>query len=270
MNIGDIRIVGLHDGTWRFPPTALFDKGPDVWERHHAFLDDDGLLPVELGGYLVFNGDRVLLVDAGVGASSDPGFGLLLENMAAAGVSPADITDVVLTHLHFDHVGWVSDGADVTFPNATYRCDSRDWDFFMGAQPFDESVALEMLGGLTAPVRLGPVAERVETWSSDGPVVPGVDVRAAPGHTPGSTIIVLSSGPERGMLLGDVVHCPAELLEDEWTCIADVDPALATRTREALAREIEGAEIPVSASHFPGLTFGRLLPGVGMRYWQLS
>ena len=71
------------------------------------------------------------------------------------------------------------------------------------------------------------------------------------------------------MLLGDVVHCPVELLDEEWAGMGDVDPALALRTRTALIREIEGADVPVAAAHFPGLRFGRLLRGEGRRRWVL-
>ena len=67
------------------------------------------------------------------------------------------------------------------------------------------------------------------------------------------------------MLLGDVVHCPVELLDDEWAGMSDVDPELALRTRVALARELEGTDVPVAAAHFPGLQFGRLLLGEGKR-----
>ena len=69
------------------------------------------------------------------------------------------------------------------------------------------------------------------------------------------------------MLLGDVVHCPVELLDDEWEGLGDVDPELAKRTRVALAREIEGKGVPVAAAHFPGLKFGRLLGAQGRRQW---
>jgi hypothetical protein len=78
---------------------------------------------------------------------------------------------------------------------------------------------------------------------------------------------VVSSGEERAILLGDAVHCPVELLEDEWEFIADVDAALARRTRAALVREIEGAGIPVAAAHFPEMRFGRMLPAAGRRNW---
>jgi hypothetical protein len=64
-----------------------------------------------------------------------------------------------------------------------------------------------------------------------------------------------------------VVHCPVELLEAEWQGMGDVDPELARRTRERVAREIEGTDVPVAAAHFPEMAFGRLLRGEGGRSW---
>jgi hypothetical protein len=72
------------------------------------------------------------------------------------------------------------------------------------------------------------------------------------------------------MLLGDVVHCPAELLSNDWEMIGDVDRQLAQRTREALAKELEGSNVPAAATHFPGLKFGRLLTVQGRRRWNFS
>ncbi len=79
--------------------------------------------------------------------------------------------------------------------------------------------------------------------------------------------MVISSGTERAIILGDVVHCPVELLDDEWATIGDVDPMLARRTRIALAKELEGSDVPVAAAHFPGLEFGRVLRGEGRRWF---
>ena len=162
----------------------------------------------------------------------------------------------MFTHLHFDHVGWASDAEGrPVFPNATYRCHGSDWDHFLVGHRGEEAGIIE------------PVADRFETWSADGALIPGIDVLGAPGHTPGSTVIVVSSGAARAMLLGDVVHCPVELIDDEWDSMADVDPELARRTRTALNRELEGSDVPVAAAHFPGLQFGRLLAGTGRRQW---
>ena len=184
--------------------------------------------------------------------------GAFLTNLAAHGVEPADVTDVVFTHLHFDHVGWATQQGAVVFPNATYRCDERDWGHFVGPDP-----------GATR--KLTP-ADRPhgDLGRGRGRCCPGVDAMVAPGHTPGSTIIVVSSGTERALLLGDVVHCPVELLDDEWAGMGDVDPELAKRTRNALARELEGTDVPVAAAHFPGLQFGKLLAASGKRQWVIE
>jgi glyoxylase-like metal-dependent hydrolase (beta-lactamase superfamily II) len=266
MRVGDIEVEAVVDGIARAVPSEAYrwgvgeggGRGLDDadWEPHRGFLADDGLLEMALGAFLVRTGDRVVLVDAGIGVFDRGVFkgGALLDSLVALGVTPSDVTDVVFTHLHFDHTGWATVDGKPVFERATYRCDAADWAHFI---PDDER----------ATRKLSPLQDRLATWDADGPLLPGLDVRRAPGHTPGSTILVLSSGGARAMLLGDVVHCPVELLDDEWATIGDVDPALAKRTRVALARELENDDVPVAAAHFPGLQFGRLLPGEGRRSW---
>lgn len=269
MRIGSITIDAVSDGSLMAPATALFNKRDEAdWEPHRQFLDEEGRLEFAMGGFLIRDGERVVLVDVGIGPKSDPErTGTFMKSLAALGVEPDQVTDVALTHLHFDHVGWASDCERPFFPNATYRCHEADWDFFLGPDPHDESMAIRFMGGLPAADVLPVLADRLEPWGADGTILPGIDVRSAPGHTPGSTVLTISSGDQRALLLGDVVHCPAELLEDDFEMMSDVDKALARRTREALAREFEGTDVPMAATHFPGLRFGRLLPGTGMRRW---
>ena len=262
MDVGELRIEPVHDGVATVPAaTAYAGVDEAAWEQHRQFLDADGNLELALGGFLIRTGDRVVLVDAGVGNLTRGPFvgGRLLESLAGLGVRPEDVTDVVFTHLHFDHVGWATQQGEIVFTNATYRCDERDWAHFVGPDP-------------GATKKLSPITDRLEPFSGSGPIpgLGGIDVLAAAGHTPGSTIVVVSSGTERAMLLGDVVHCPVELLDDEWAGMADVDPELAKRTRNALARELEGQDVPVAAAHFEGLRFGRLLGGEGRRRWTFG
>ena len=264
-------IEGVSDGSLPVPPTALFNKTDQDLIPHSQFLDDDGMLPLEMGGFLVRSGERVVLVDTGIGPNAAPDrTGMFMRNLAALGVRPSDVTDVVLTHLHFDHIGWATDGERRLFGEATYRCHEADWEFFMGADPHNDSLAVAWMGGRTSSELLPPMLDRLETWSGDGTILPGIDVRSAPGHTPGSTVIVISSGTARALLLGDVVHCPAELFSDDWEMIGDVDKQLAQQSREALARELEGSGIPAAATHFPGLKFGRLLAAQGGRQWTFD
>jgi glyoxylase-like metal-dependent hydrolase (beta-lactamase superfamily II) len=265
MRVGALEILPVPDGWARMPAGNLLrntSDRPDAWLPHEQFLTEDGKIELSLGGFLVRTGDRVVLVDAGAGRIDNETYhgGQLLESLSALGVGVDDVTDVVFTHLHFDHVGWATQKGAIVFPRATYRCHAADWEHFVsGPNPEAGSVR-----------KLSPVADRLEPFGDDSPVAPGITVRHAPGHTPGSAIVVVADGPQRALLLGDVVHCPVELMEDDWEAIFDVDPALARRTREALAKELEGSDVPVAAAHFPGLRFGRLLTGTGRRHWTFS
>ncbi|MFN0089972.1 MAG: MBL fold metallo-hydrolase [Acidimicrobiales bacterium] len=269
MIVGELRVDGVVDGGGRFRPDKTFrGTTPEMWKAHEDLLDEDGMLPLTLGGYLVRDGKRTVLIDAGLGPGSLMGLsgGAMLDNLTALGVSPAEVTDVIFTHLHIDHIGWATQQGSVTFPNAVYRCALADWQHFMiehkdtpDGYPGAENIPVNPHAVLVHATQL------FQTYDGSGTVLPGIDIMAAPGHTPGSSIVVLSSGADRAMLLGDVVHCPVQLLELEWDGMMDVDPALAKKTRQALAREIEGQDIPVAAAHFPGLRFGRLLQAQGKR-----
>jgi glyoxylase-like metal-dependent hydrolase (beta-lactamase superfamily II) len=262
VQLGDIHIDPVLDGTTTFTAHELlmrpgFDGDP--WAEHRGMLTGDGLLELPVGSFLVRSGERVVLVDAGLGMidSGPHRGGRLLDNLAGLGVRPEDVTDVVLSHLHFDHVGWTTQKGRIVFPRATYRCHEDDWAHFVTGPDADPG----------AVRKLSPLEGQLETFTDGATLAPGVDARSAPGHTPGSTIVVLSSGAERAMLLGDAVHCPFELTENDWEAVFDVDRELARRTREALARELEGSDVLLGAPHFPGLEFGRLLAGEGRTDW---
>src|SRR5579862_2058496 len=106
MHIGSIEIVPLSDGQLAVPPHELLNKPAGEWPV--GFLNDEDLMPVNFGGFLVRTPDRVIVVDTGIGGGAIPELpiGSFPEKLAAAGVSPEHVTDVIFTHLHFDHVGW--------------------------------------------------------------------------------------------------------------------------------------------------------------------
>lgn len=265
MQVGEIRIDPVVDGSgwigvdFLIKPAA--NASVDPWPSAHPYLDDQRRMELVMGGFLVRTADRVMLIDAGFGPGNLGPIecGGFLASLASYGVQPADVTDVVLTHLHQDHIGWCSQNDKAVFSNAVYRCHETDWAHFVTGGHAEEH---------TLPALL-PAESQFEPFDVDGAVAPGVTLRHAPGHTPGSTIVVVSSGTDRAMMIGDIAHCPAELTDDEWEMTFDVDPAMATATRNALARELEGTSTAVAAAHFSGLAFGRILSGQGRRLWSV-
>jgi glyoxylase-like metal-dependent hydrolase (beta-lactamase superfamily II) len=261
MRIGDIEIIPVSDGVAQLPreyfPTAEWT------DAHEALFHEDGSIHCPIGCFVVRTGDTTVLVDAGMGPV-DIGFlkgGELPAALAAAGVAPSDIDVVVCTHLHLDHAGWVVDDGKPYFPNATVRFGAADWQRWVEEAPPGDRIREAML--------LLDAQHRLDAIDEDGTTIaPGITARAAPGHTMGQHIIVISSGDERAMLLGDSVTCPVQLTEEDWYGISDMDPALSRRTRDALWAELEGSDTKFTAAHFPDLQFGRLLRGQGKRYFS--
>ncbi|MGC5248205.1 MBL fold metallo-hydrolase [Gordonia sp. DT219] len=262
MRIGSISIEPLRDGSGTEQAGEIISRfsDPEAWRCHPDHFGDDGRWSFPVGGFLVRTGDRVVLVDAGVGPMDEDGYvgGALLDSLAEHGVTPPEVTDVVFTHLHFDHIGWTSVDGSPVFPNATYRCHEADWTYFV-----DGPTA-------AAPVRdkLLPIRERFIPFTGDHQIAPGLDARAAPGHTPGSTVFVASSGERRAILLGDVVHSAVQLSEPDWTVVWDVDPVAASQMRNALADEAAARGDLVVAAHFPEMRFGRVLIAEGRRQFS--
>jgi glyoxylase-like metal-dependent hydrolase (beta-lactamase superfamily II) len=275
--VGDLTVIPVFDGFQREDPTHFFinrldqprEKGHDAddWAPYRDLLDADGLLEHTYGAFLVDTDGRRVLVDAGVGPGQIGPYGPfnrvirggeLPKRLRELDIDTASFTDVLLTHLHPDHYGWATADDAALFPNATFRCHTLDWNHFVG----------DDIGALTGfAATLPSLIDRLELFDHDGPLFPGIDVQLAPGHTPGSVIVILSSGASRAMLLGDVVHCPVELLDNDWASLGDFDRSLARRTKESLARELEGTGTPVVGAHFPGLRFGRLVDGSERKQW---
>jgi glyoxylase-like metal-dependent hydrolase (beta-lactamase superfamily II) len=263
VNVGDIQLVPVPDGTAKLPPQYFLgpDFAPVDFSAHEALLGPDGMIDIPLGCFLVRTAGMTIVVDAGIGPFDSPIFsgGELPKRLEAERVGPDDVDLVVCTHLHVDHVGWLAPEGKPFFPNATVRFGAQDWGQFVTSMPDGDATKQAMLALQEAG--------RAEPIDSDGEIAPGVSTIFAPGHTHGHRCVVLSSGEARVLLLGDAVTCPVQIEEPEWGAMSDIDPALAKRSREALWRELEGTSDLAVAAHFPGLEFGRVLSGQGKRYF---
>lgn len=249
MRVGDISIESIYDGTAVLSPEMFVNSD---WTEHEHLLDD-GQLVLPVGAFLVRTGDHLALLDAGVGDVHDEMFdgGAMLDNLQAAGVMPDEIDTIIVSHLHPDHIGWLEVDGEMTFANATVHIGAGDWQHFVE----------DLGGGSHRANSLRTIEDHVEFVDRDGiTILPGLTTRLTPGHTPGHLSTIVSSGDQRAIVLGDALHCPAQLTELEWEFMYDVDAALAKHTRAALVKEAEVEGTTLLPCHFPNMQAARLLP----------
>jgi glyoxylase-like metal-dependent hydrolase (beta-lactamase superfamily II) len=262
IQLGNIAVTPLLDGTGRECARDVLQRGGDAsaWDDHPEETDTDGDLHLTLGGFLVRTADRVVLVDAGVGTIDNGRYrgGLLLEQLREQGLETGDVTDVAFTHLHFDHVGWATQKGEVVFENATHHVHVADWNFFVEDVNSDPG----------AVRKLNPLQARLDPFDADKTLAPGLDARPAVGHTPGSTVYVISDEGERLVLLGDLAHHPLELTQDGWSFHFDHSKEQAIDARREIVAEFANTPTLLAAGHFPDLLPGRLVGSGDSLTWN--
>ena len=263
IDVGDIKITYLPDGAANFD-YSVFPRTPgECWARH-VEQTADGRWVCSIGGFLIESGGAKVLVDLGFGDGQleIPDFvtvrsGALLHNLARAGATPGDVTTVVYTHMHSDHTGWTAVDDQLTFTNARHVAGPGEvahWSANADA-PFSPAAQLAF-------------ANHFEESKDDEVLAPGVQIMQMPGHTPGHQAVVISSGTDRAVILGDTIHCSAQIEEPDMTFMFDVDPARAREWRDQLLAQLEDTPTMVGACHFSGSAFGRVVTGHGRRYWS--
>ena len=255
IRVGNVEIMSLSDGTIDFDLCNFFPTIPqDDWNPYESHLTEEHKVRFNLGSYLIRSDGRTILVDTGLGAkpadAPDVPWGQLMRDFQANGVRPEDVNMVVMTHLHRDHVGWnltARDGKYVpTFPNARYWMSTKDWDACHSPEVQPQRFP-------NAPTCVWPLAELglIEWMKGEHSLTSELTALPTPGHTPGHMSIMITSRGERAIILGDIVHSPAQLHETDWVSRADMDPELTRQTRRAVLERLEREEIIVAAGHLP-------------------
>jgi glyoxylase-like metal-dependent hydrolase (beta-lactamase superfamily II) len=256
----------------RFPPTtvavgartvtAVSDGSFVVDEGHmnvpgyqRRFAQSDGLTRVPIGVFLV-PGEATTLIDAGAGQLTYGSLesGDLLDELAGQGVRPADVDAVAITHLHFDHDGWIVD-ADLTptFPNATVYVGADDFEHFV----FNPDPAMPRLYQMREHLRHALLdmadAGRVVLIKGETPIADGVTAIEAPGHSPGHFIYEVRDGDEALLILGDAMIFPQELIDPGLFSTHDADLGVAAQTRARIRTLAQAPGTQAVGAHFPDL-----------------
>lgn len=196
---------------------------------------------------LVRSGDRVILFDTGLGRFAEDGnAGHLPRSLALAGVAPAAVTDIFITHSHSDHVGGLvtKDGA-LAFPGATIHMSAPEW------------AAIQAEADADAKALVAAIAPKVVAFEPGSEVVPGVRSVDTRGHTPGHSSYEIGDGADKLFYLGDLAHhFVISVQRPAWPMGFDSDQAAAAAMRQQTLSALAGSGMRVFAVHFP-------FPGVG-------
>jgi glyoxylase-like metal-dependent hydrolase (beta-lactamase superfamily II) len=266
--VGRLSCAVVSDGQmsppWESPLAAFFTPEAGVPDRElrAALAAEDRRKTTLSCGYncvLVQTSDGYAVIDTGLGARFlgygpriEPLVGGLGDGLAAAGAPADQLAAVVFTHLHQDHCRGATWSGELTFPRATGFAHTAEVAFWSGAQAARDGAG-EHVASAREAIRL--FGDRLRAFHHDAQILPGVRIVDAAGHTPGHSAVLLESGAERLLCVGDLFYDQLQLSHPGWCTPWDHDRAGAVRTRRRLLDRAADEHLLVHAYHmpFPGL-----------------
>ncbi|MDX5984245.1 MBL fold metallo-hydrolase [Sphingomonas echinoides] len=259
MKLGSFTIVALSDGIFSLPTDQLLvERTPGEVKAILTAANAPTLEPTSVNAYLIDTGSRRILVDSGSGSYFGPTLGRAITALKAAGYKPEDIDEVLITHLHPDHVGGLSVGGARVFPNATIRMAQSEHDFWLDKANLTKVDASVQSSFDAAAASLAPysAAGRVKPFKPGETIAPGVTAVSLPGHTAGHTGYRVESVGKTLLIWGDVMHVAVVQLKDPAVTIKfDLSQAEASRSRATIMADAAKRHYLVAGAHlhFPGI-----------------
>ena len=235
-------------------------------------ITDDGRVVMSFHSYVLKTGRHTIMIDTccGVGKHrpgreqfADANKADFLGGLAAHGVKPEEVTHVMCTHLHWDHVGWntklVNGQWLPTFPNARYIVAKREYDYW-DAFYQNEKGKRDNLNAVAFEDSILPIkkADKIVLVADDFEIDKGLVLEGCHGHSPGHVVLNVDSGGQKGVFIGDVIHHPMQILFPHLSCRADFDMDASRVSRTALIEKHAGSGALVLPQHFATPSCGRI------------
>jgi len=263
-SLGGMKISVIDDARFTFPAPMFAVNRPEGTVA--PFLEGFGLpqdtVSLHMQLTLVETAGRKVLLDTGMGDITFPqnpvDNGRLFAGLAVLGVAPGDITDVIISHGHPDHIGACSVDGVPSFPNAAYHIPPEELEFWT-QRPGDTQDFLNLMIGI-GNAKLEPVRALTRPYKDGDEIVPGIVAVAAPGHTLAHHALLLTDGGEKLLHLMDTaVHYLVGPEQPDWALGVEMDIEQAAATRRRLFRQAADEKLLVAGYHFPFPGLGRIV-----------
>jgi glyoxylase-like metal-dependent hydrolase (beta-lactamase superfamily II) len=247
--LGKFDCICINDGGFNYPPAQFF-KNVEKEQLDTVLLEHN--IPVDniytpYTHLIVDTGKQKVLVDMGAG-SKLPGNGDLPGKMKIAGINPAEIDRVLITHAHPDHIGGTlnRDGKP-NYENAQYYIWKDEWEFWFSDIALDKTNEFFVN---VAREQLNPIKNKMIFLDKESEILPGISVIFAPGHTPGHMVVSFKSKGKELFYIGDAVLHTIHLEHPDWLPVYDILPDKAAESKMKIFDLVSKKDALVIGQHF--------------------
>ena len=264
MSLGAMEIIAINDGAFRRPLNAEFVTNAPL-DQVKALLASQNLsteyVDIPFTPFLVINGKQRILFDSGFADNGPPTAGRLIANMEAAGYKPADITDVIISHFHGDHInGLRFKSGSLVYPNAKVHVPAPEHEFWTNEANI-KNAPDAMKGAYAAVGRVfgGMPASQLVKFNPGSELAPGIASVAAYGHTPGHSLFTVRSQGKNFIYVADLTNVPALFARNpDWAVVFDMNAEMARQTRRKVFDMIVNEKMIAGGFHFPFPAMGTI------------
>lgn len=267
--VGEMQCIVVNEGRGTGGKASVYfanapqDQVAEALRQHN--LDGENM-PGYLNVLYVRHGDEQVIFDTGLGPMSDPNMGKLIANLRTAGIAPEDITTVVITHGHGDHIGGLADAeGNLLFPNARCLIWKAEWEHWTN----EETLAkMDPQRASNVRAKFGAIRDGVTMIDAEDEILPGIHAIHAPGHTPGHMAILLESSGERLLHIVDAAHQIIQCEHPDWSPMFDWNNTISAPTRRKLFQKAAEENLLTLAYHFPYPGLGHIARQGNAFQWQ--